>query len=497
MKKLTFLLCLVALAGCTTVPRSAKDVGWNVGCQAYTFRSGTFFEAVDKTAAAGAHYIEAYPGQPVGGGIDARMGPGLDAAARQKVLAKLAEAGVTLVNFGVAGAGNEQEWRNLFAFAKDMGIRTIVAEPAPEQMKLVDSLCKSYGVNVAIHNHPKPSRYWNPDVELAAFKGCSKRIGVCADVGHWVRSGLDPVTCLKKLQGRIITLHFKDLSAKDPAAHDVPWGTGISNVPGVFAELKRQGFRGVFSIEYEHETPALAANARRCVQYFDQNAPLTERELRSGKAVVPGMTPDVNQVWAGTKPGKADLWPVGPKPLLKSDLSNAICKKDSWQWEDGVLTAKGGGDIWTKETYGDFVLELDFKCDTNTNSGVFLRCADVVNWLHTSIEVQILQPDEADKKHICGAIFDCLAPTKNAIKPVGEWNHYKITAKANRIQVELNGEQIINMDLNQWTEAHKNPDGSPNKFNTAYKDMARTGHIGLQYHGHPVWFRNLTIKPID
>ena len=64
------------------------------------------------------------------------------------------------------------------------------------------------------------------------------------------------------------------------------------------------------------------------------------------------------------------------------------------------------------------------------------------------------------------------------------------------IYVILNGEQVLNMNLDLWTEAGKNPDGTRNKFKTAYKDMARSGHIGLQYHGHPVWFRNMKVKEL-
>ena len=79
---------------------------------------------------------------------------------------------------------------------------------------------------------------------------------------------------------------------------------------------------------------------------------------------------------------------------------------------------------------------------------------------------------------------------------IGQWNCMVITAKANKIQIVLNGERIIDMDLDKWTEAHKNPDGTRNKFNTAYKDMPRVGHIGFQYHGHPVWYRNIKIKTL-
>jgi 3-keto-disaccharide hydrolase len=188
----------------------------------------------------------------------------------------------------------------------------------------------------------------------------------------------------------------------------------------------------------------------------------------------------------------------GYKPLFKENLSNAVMQEGGWAFEDGVLTAKGKGDIWTKERYGNFVLDLEFKCDPETNSGVFIRTADLDQWLHTAIEVQVLQPNDHydNDKHHCGGIFDCLAPSKQVIKKAGEWNHYIIIAQDNMIYVILNGEQVVGMDLDQWTEAHKNPDGTKNKFKYPYKEMAREGHFGLQYHGHPVWFRNLKVKKL-
>jgi hypothetical protein len=189
----------------------------------------------------------------------------------------------------------------------------------------------------------------------------------------------------------------------------------------------------------------------------------------------------------------------GYKPLFKEDLSNAEMQEGGWTWEDGVLTAKGNGDIWTKERYGDFILDLEFKCDPDTNSGVFIRCDSLKNWLHTAIEVQVLQPNDkyGNDRHHCGGIFDCLAPAKQMVKAPGEWNRYVIIARGNMIWVYLNDELVVSMDLDQWTEAGKNPDGTKNKFKYAYKDLVREGHIGLQEHGHPVWFRNLKVKPLE
>ena len=189
----------------------------------------------------------------------------------------------------------------------------------------------------------------------------------------------------------------------------------------------------------------------------------------------------------------------GFTPLFKENLSNARMPRGGWAFEEGVLTSKGKGDIWTKARYGNFVLDLEFKCAPETNSGVFIRTGSLRNWLHTAIEVQVLQPNdtyENDKWH-SGGIFDCLAPCKQTVKAPGEWNRFVIIAKDNWIYVIQNGELVTSMDLDLWTEAHKNPDGTKNKFETAYKDMPREGHFGFQYHGHPVWFRNLKVKTLD
>jgi hypothetical protein len=137
-------------------------------------------------------------------------------------------------------------------------------------MDVVEKLAKEYNIKVAIHNHPKPDNfYWNPDTVLAAVNGRSPLLGVCADVGHYVRSGLDPVATLKKMEGRLIALHFKDLNEKSPQAHDVPWGTGISNAKGMLAELKRQKFKGVFCIEYEYNWTNSSPEIAECVKFFN------------------------------------------------------------------------------------------------------------------------------------------------------------------------------------------------------------------------------------
>jgi hypothetical protein len=167
----------------------------------------------------------------------------------------------------------------------------------------------------------------------------------------------------------------------------------------------------------------------------------------------------------------------------------------NWIIEDGVLARrKGAGMIWTKERFGDFVLELEFK--TEGNSGVFIRTDKPGDCVQTGLEMQVYRPTQKPGKHSCGAIYDALAPSREMTKD-GEWNHVRITAVDNKINIVMNGEQIIDMDLNRWTTPGRNPkpDGSKNKFRAALKDFKREGHIGFQDHGANVWFRNVRVKP--
>lgn len=265
---------------------AAEKIGWRLGVQAYSFNRFTFYEAIEKTASLGLHYIEAYPGQALskdhpGVAMDHNLPPEL----RAEVKRKLKAAHLKLVNYGVVGLGTDEAAnRKVFDFARDMGIETIVSEPPPEAFDLLDKLCQEYKINVALHNHPQPSRYWNPEAVLEACQGHSQRIGACCDTGHWIRSGVDPLEALKKLQGRIITFHFKDLNERAPGAHDVPWGTGVGEVRELLAELYRQRVKAVFSIEYEHNWDNSLPDMAQCVEYFNRVAEELSRTSKKNSA---------------------------------------------------------------------------------------------------------------------------------------------------------------------------------------------------------------------
>jgi hypothetical protein len=301
---------------------------------------------------------------------------------------------------------------------------------------------------------------------------------------------------------------------------------------------------------------------------------------------------------------------TGPRPvgivsdLLEPDLSNCNYSPEGWKYENGELTwLQSKGDVWTKDQYGDFILELDWRIVEECNSGVIIRCSDPNQWLFTGLEVQIHESGDSSVHGQCGAVYSLVSPTyyetaklivtqgaqtqqisaskgqslqlddgttlkiqkvyanlkmlerkgkltpynassellnpalmvqmtpaegqagtrlvysdatknedagpmaltyqlghwveeKDVRKPVGEWNHMKITAAGPVIQVELNNTAIVDINLDEYTEVGKNPQGTFNKYQIPVKDMARTGYIALQDHGHKVDFRNIKIKPL-
>jgi sugar phosphate isomerase/epimerase len=149
-----------------------------------------------------------------------------------------------------------------------MGVLVIKTEVDRTAFDTIEKLCQEFKIKVGLHNHPKPSIYWNPDTIVAALEGRSEWIGACADTGHWLRSDLNPVECLRKLDGKIVSMHFKDLNKFGSGAHDVPWGDGVGDVPAILAEMKRQKFSGPVSVEYEHNWLNSLPEVGQCVQNF-------------------------------------------------------------------------------------------------------------------------------------------------------------------------------------------------------------------------------------
>lgn len=267
------ILSLFIGSNLTAQTSKAEKAGWRLGIQSYTFHKFTYQEAVDKAQQLGLKYMEIYYGQPLGKDIPGTMDFKMDQEMQQKVLAYAKSKEIKIVASGVVSCKDEAEWKQLFGFASAMGIELITCDPEYKHLKYIDQLANEYKIDVAIHNHPKPSAYWNPDLFLNAVKGLSHRIGACVDVGHWKRMGIDPIEGVKKFEGRLKSFHFKDIKEKvagEAEQHDVIWGTGICNVDGILKELKRQKFKGVFAIEYEYNWDNSVPDIKECIGYFNQ-----------------------------------------------------------------------------------------------------------------------------------------------------------------------------------------------------------------------------------
>ena len=170
--------------------------------------------------------------------------------------------------------------------------------------------------------------------------------------------------------------------------------------------------------------------------------------------------------------------------------------------ERGAINPHGcGGYMMIHErVWSDFELALDFAISKGCNSGVFVRTSPLEprpgkDVGFNGLEIAIDDTSGADY-HDTGAIYDLVRPRKNAMKPVGEWNHLVITCDRSVITVMLNGEQVTQMNLDEWQTPNRRPDGSEHKFDIAYRDHPRQGYIGLQDHGSACWFKNIKIRPI-
>nr|WKN39117.1 DUF1080 domain-containing protein [Tunicatimonas sp. TK19036] len=173
----------------------------------------------------------------------------------------------------------------------------------------------------------------------------------------------------------------------------------------------------------------------------------------------------------------------------------------SWQLEDGVLAlnGKGGGDIITKEEYDNFELELDWKISEGGNSGLFFNVieADSIGpAYHTGPEYQFIDDerhaDAKNRKHRSGDNYDVQQATTETVKPAGEWNTTRLIVNGDHVEHYLNGEKIVEYDLGSpaWQDSVAN-----SKFaEISTYGTAEKGHIALQDHGDPVWFRNIRIR---
>ena len=253
---------------------NAEKLGWRVGFSAYSFRTVTVFESLEKIAATGLRYTELFAWQKLSpASPDARPTAGLSKTLQKDLKKKAADSGVKMIGL-YTGLDNPDSAKAMFEFAAEMEFEAIVSEPPAALLHTIEKLTEQYAVDLALHNHPKPSHYWNPETGLAALRGRSKGMGFCCDTGHWCRCGLDPVDTLKKVAPRVKTFHLKDLEEFGaPGAKDVIWGQGKGRIADVLAEVKRLGITNpYFGIEWERDPNEPLQTHAKSVAYFEEVA---------------------------------------------------------------------------------------------------------------------------------------------------------------------------------------------------------------------------------
>jgi sugar phosphate isomerase/epimerase len=220
--------------------------GLKVGITSYSVRKLGFDDAVKATRRIGVRYISLK---------DFHLPLKSTPEERREVARKLKEAGLILLGCGVVTMKNDEaEIRHAFEYAKDAGIATIVANPDPASLGILDRMVKEYNIRIAIHNHgPEDKRYPTPDVVATAIEGHDQRIGFCIDIGHTARAGVDPAAAIRKHARRLYEIHFKDVDRAVAEGKTVECGRGVIDLPAVLRALRDVKFQYHVALEYEKD----------------------------------------------------------------------------------------------------------------------------------------------------------------------------------------------------------------------------------------------------
>ena len=255
---------------------SAEKLGWRLSCGLYTFRDRSFYEALDVIAGLGIRRVEPAFFLPLSKERpELKTSESLATGQRREMKKWLDDRGMQMASYYAPLEADVSAFRKIFDFAKEMGVETLVSEPPADVFETLDRLCQEYQMTLATHNHAEAagSKYWRPENVLKVCEGRSKAIGACPDTGHYVRTGLAPVECLKKLDGCIITVHLEDVAEwGNLESRDVPLGEGKANYTQVLQTLRALKFRGLATIEYEHLSPHLIEDVATCVKFVEDFA---------------------------------------------------------------------------------------------------------------------------------------------------------------------------------------------------------------------------------
>lgn len=245
------------------------EAGFSICVQCWSLKEFTVFEAIEMIAAAGAGGVEFYPGQRLGGKFgNSPFAPGMTSEQIDAVKDALQKHHLAAINLGVLDVPrDEAKARAIFEFAKRLGLYGITTESIGS-IDVLEKLAAEYDIKVCFHNHPRPTALWHPDTICQALEGRHGNLGYCADIGHWAASGLDPLEVVRKIAPRVHAFHMKDRASRGEPSRDQPLGTGIIDIPGILNEVRKHGFAGNVTIEYEYNWNTNLPEISQCVGFL-------------------------------------------------------------------------------------------------------------------------------------------------------------------------------------------------------------------------------------
>ena len=206
----------------------------------------------------------------------------------RQVVKKVEDAGLILYGGGVISMDKEADVDRAFEYAKTAGMKVIVAAPAPELLGLVEQKVKQYDIKVAIHNHGPGDKQWSsPDQAYEKIKQYDERIGLCHDIGHTQRLGIDPVASTEKVGARLLDVHIKDVTGPTAKDHGCEIGRGVIDIPGFLRMLIKTNYAGVVSFEYEENADDPLAGLAESVGYVKGALAAVQMPAAKDAPVVP------------------------------------------------------------------------------------------------------------------------------------------------------------------------------------------------------------------
>jgi len=186
----------------------------------------------------------------------------------QAVVEKVKEAGLILYGGGVIYMKSEAEVHRAFDYAKAAGMKVIIGAPRPELLPLVNKKVQKYDIKLAIHNHgPGDKTYPTPLSAYEKIKNLDRRVGLCNDIGHTMRAGMDPSEATLKCADRMFDVHIKDVLAATAKTEEVEVGRGVIDIPKFLRTLIEIKYSGIVSFEYEKDADDPLAGLAESVGY--------------------------------------------------------------------------------------------------------------------------------------------------------------------------------------------------------------------------------------